>query len=103
MQIVQTGGKPRAYKVHAVAVYDSETGRVLHIHHAVAFAGRKAPAATELAKAALEHATKAGHTVKTMAALALKEAPAPGAYRVDLKRKSLVLVAAPERRRPVPR
>ena len=96
MEIGQAGGKQQTYTVTAVAVYDPESGRVHHIHHRVAFNGRP-PAAGQQTEDALAHAASAGHDVKKLATLMLKEAPAPGAYRVDPKKKVLVRLPTPER------
>ena len=97
MQIAQIGGKRIDYKITAVAVYDPATGRIHHLHHAVAAAGRPTVSPASRAREALEHASRAGHTVTSLKTLILHEPPAPGMYRVDHEKKSLVRLPTPKR------
>jgi hypothetical protein len=103
MQIVQTGGKRIDYKVTAVAVYDPSTGRICHLHHTVAPAGRTPVPAAVREREALEHASRAGHTVTALKTLVLNEAPGPGAYRVDHGKRTLIRLPMPKRRGAGPR
>ena len=97
MQIVQTGGKRIEYQVTAVAVYEPSTGRIHHLHHTVAPASRKPASPAALTREALDHASRAGHTVTSLKTLILREPPAPGAYRVDHDKKTLVPLPVPLR------
>lgn len=95
MQFFQSSDQPsRAYKMHAVAVYDS-TGRVVHMHHAILFAERT-PDAAALSADAMEHAKSAGHA-GTLETMVLKDPPKPGSYRIDLVKREFVVEPAPAR------
>ena len=87
-------------RIRSVVVYDAPSGRVLHTHHAVTFAGGRSSSDEELKARALMLARetvvrRGGTPPRQLAALSVDPASLkPGVeYRVDTKRHALVAAA----------
>ena len=90
-------GKAVVQRIRTVVIYDVSSGRVVHTHHAVTFAGGTSLSDDELKARALklcqEALTGSGRRIPThLDALHIDPASiAPGVeYKVDPKRRSLV-------------
>jgi len=90
-------GKAAVERIRTVVVYDVSSGRVVHTHHAVTFAGGTSLSDDELKARALklsqEALTGSGHTMPThLHALHDDQTSiAPGVeYRVDPKQRTLL-------------
>jgi len=90
-------GKAAVERIRTVVVYDVSSGRVIHTHHAVTFAGGTSLSDDELKARALklsqEALTGSGHTMPThLDALHVDPTSiAPGVeYRVDPKQRTLL-------------
>jgi len=90
-------GKPAVQRIRTVVVYDVSSGRVVHTHHAVTFAGGTSLSDDQLKARAFELCQKAltrtGRSIPThLDALHVDPASiAPGVeYRVDPKRRALL-------------
>jgi len=54
MEITSSPGLPEPEEILAMAVYDPETGRIVHQHHVVRLAGAPKRSSAELEKRAIE-------------------------------------------------
>ena len=54
MEITSSPGLPGPEEIHSMAVYDLETGRIVHQHHVVRLAGAPTRSQAELEERAIE-------------------------------------------------
>jgi hypothetical protein len=91
VEITASPGLPEPEEITSFAVYDPETGAVVHQHHVVRFPGAPNRSAKELEERALELArSQTGHT-GPLAVLAVHHHAfdQPGLHRVNLKSREL--------------
>jgi len=99
------GERAQVEREGMVVVYDSETGKIAHIHHVVTARGGHHPDDRELERAALEFAaetgarrrsTKRGKLVAAQIDPEVFELDVP--YKVDIQKRTLVKLAVKRRR-----
>jgi hypothetical protein len=90
--VVSPGSPAPEYVAHAVAVYDRQTGQVVHAHHALRLATSPQPDEAALVHDALEHAREAGHDVSALATVTLNELRTPGSYAIDVKTRTPIAI-----------
>lgn len=94
--IESTGDMPAVASMDAVAVFDPEDGRVVHLHHVLTFKGAKRTTVEQQQKHALDYARRLGCKVEGLATLHVPDfQPAAGRCCVDLERKVLVEMPVP--------
>ena len=73
-------------------VYESRTGRILHIHQCVSAAGRAHPEDDELESSAFRYAAEAGHPDRSLAVLHVNPQSLQSGrnYKVDVETRALV-------------
>ena len=101
---LSVGNAPRVAAFHAVAIYDSKTGRIRHWHHSITLEGAKASDAAAVERRALERAKQVGVLLDQTKTLYLPDfVPSKQSFRVDVKARTLVPLESVKRRSPSPR
>jgi len=96
--ISSTGEAPNVTSVHAIVFYDPKTGRIRHMHKAIALEGAHVAAGGSIEQQATRHAERMGVSLTGLKTLEVSDIPqVDGRYRVDLKTHKLVHVEVPKR------
>lgn len=91
-KVTTMGRFPKHVGTHTVVLFDPETGRVHHLHHAFLFEGPR-PADAALEETARRNAAHPRFNVdhERLEALHLRDAQLPkGPHRVDVEKRKLI-------------
>lgn len=80
------GKVPEVLDVHVVAVFEPDTGRIVHVHMVTVFKGGRSVSETEAIETALARAKKAGHSTELLKTKTSKN-PLHGRipHKIDIK------------------
>ena len=96
--MVSAGPGPKIQQVHAVAIYDSKTGRIRHMHRVFILEGAKVPDRKSIENEALTQAKRLGHKVDELKLLYIPHLANYNAmYRVDVRKQALIELQPPPR------
>lgn len=76
--------------LYAVALYDRNTGDIVHLHYQMTIAGAPAPDARSMEKDALELAARHHNAPATLGILHAGETDPSQSYRVDVQKQVLI-------------
>jgi hypothetical protein len=92
-------GAPKVSDTHVVALYDSKTGKIKHLHSVTVFEGGRPISEKEAIAAARVRAAKAGHKVASLSLKTSKDAThAARPHHIDLKSGKFVALSSPVRK-----
>jgi hypothetical protein len=96
MYRIQTAGDvPAISSIDTVAVFNCETGIVVHLHEIVAFEGAKTKSAEQSQEEALQYAAQLGHSERISTLFLPKFQANALAYKVNLKTQKMKAIALP--------
>src|SRR5262249_27794711 len=90
--VIQSAGKlPAIASIDAIVLYGAHDGRVVHLHHIVAYEGVKRRSRGAQQQSAMEAAQRLGRDVEALKLLDVPDfQPTAKASRVDLRKEELV-------------
>jgi len=86
-----TGLAPQVAAQLIIALYEPETGRIVHLHNVTRLAGGRTVPEAEAIQAAQEHAERIGHSVAELRVKVTHDpGHAAGPHRIDLETGAFV-------------
>lgn len=87
-----SGGTVSVQSSRACIVYDSDSGRIHHVHEVITFKGGREPTEDEIGADAMNIVRRKGHPTEKLGVLHLPsdKVPRKQAYAVDLRTMELV-------------
>jgi len=92
----QVGKVPKTKSIRSIALYDSNDGTILHMHHVMTMEGCEPRDITDIENDTLRFAKKLGHNIENLKILRAPESINPFAkYRIDLVNMQFVELPSP--------
>jgi hypothetical protein len=92
----QVGKVPKTKSIRSVALYDSNDGTIVHMHHVMTVEGCEPRDIVDIENDTLRFAKKLGHNIENLKILRAPESINPFAkYRIDLASMQFVELPSP--------